>query len=71
MMMNNMKAYELNEMEMYEVAGGHSHDAIRTAEKVYEMMKEQKTEGPALVETISDAASTAWEVVKYAFDLFG
>ena len=62
---------ELNDLEMINVAGGSSHDTVRLAEKVHEMIKEQNTEGPTIHETISDAVNTAWEVVKHAFEVCG
>ena len=65
MMINNMKAYELNEMEMKGVAGG--YDPIQ---EVVDKMN-QIEGGTSLQDAFSEAASTAWEVVKYAFEICG
>ena len=65
MMINNMKAFELNEQEMNEVVGGLDVTAmLRAAEGL-----EKNTAFDAIDEKVSEAASTAWEVVKYV--LFG
>ena len=77
MMINNMKAYELNEMEMENIAGGR----LPTAEEIqaaneWELKNEEKLRNDPNViiidvSGISDTISTAWEVVKYAFELCG
>ena len=67
MMINNMKAYELNDMEMKDVAGGHDVTAILQAAEHLE----RNTAFDGLDEKISEAASTAWEVVKHAFEVCG
>ena len=65
MMNNNMKHYELNDMEMNEVVGGFDVTAMLQAAEGLE----QNTAFDAIDEKVSEAASTAWEVVKYV--LFG
>ena len=65
MMINNMKAYELNEQEMNEVVGGLDVTAMLQAAEGLE----KNTAFDAIDEKVSEAASTAWEVVKYV--LFG
>ena len=77
MMTNNMKAYELNEMEMENIAGGR----LPTAEEIqaaneWELKNEEKLRNDPNViiidvSGISDTVNTAWEVVKYAFELCG
>ena len=77
MMINNMKAYELNEMEMENIAGGR----LPTAEEIqaaneWELKNEEKLRNDPNViiidvSGISDTISTTWEVVKYAFELCG
>ena len=67
MMTNDMKAYELNDMEMNGVAGGTDVTAlVQAAEHL-----ERNTAFDGLDEKISEAASTAWEVVKHAFEVCG
>ena len=66
MMINNMKAYELNELEMNEVAGG--YDAADVKKAVDGLDPYRRTD---LDEKVCEAAKTAWEVVKYAFELCG
>ena len=58
-----MKSYELNEQEMNGVAGGSSY--IDHYIHVQQMDRENG------IATGSDEASTAWEVIKYAFDVCG
>ena len=70
-MMNvNMKAYELNEMEMNEAVGcGCYHQmAYNSAQQLADMMNEHNV-GEKQDEAFCNAVSTAYEVVKYV--LFG
>ena len=69
-----MKSYELNEQEMNGVAGGSSY--IDHYIHVQQMDRENgiatgNDEVGAAWEAVSNAASTAWEVIKYAFDVCG
>ena len=70
MMTNNMKAYELNEMEINEAVGcGCYHQmAYNSAQQLADMMNEHNV-GEKQDEAFCNAVSTAYEVVKYV--LFG
>ena len=70
MMTNNMKAYELSEMEMNEAVGcGCYHQmAYNSAQQLADMMNEHNV-GEKQDEAFCNAVSTAYEVVKYV--LFG
>ena len=66
-MMNDMKKNELTEQEMNEVAGGSDVTAIlKAAENL-----ERNTAFDEVNEKICEAAGTAWEVVKHAFEICG
>ena len=77
MMINDMKKNELTEQEMENIAGGR----LPTAEEIqaaneWELENEDKLRNDPNViiidvGAISDTVSTAWEVVKYAFELCG
>ena len=78
-MMNEMKKNELNEQEMENVTGGGR--LLGISHSINDQPYKQD-EDPGLIEgvvqavsdgydAVSDAASTAWEVVKYVFDVFG
>ena len=69
-MINDMKAYEMNEMEMNEVTGGFDLILHQTTQELVTMYTEQNL-GEKQDEAFFNAVSTAWEVVKYAFDLCG
>ena len=62
-MMNLMKAYELNEMEMAGVAGGY-YVQTQVIERVTELM-DQPQEGITLGEAISNAFNTVVNVLDY------
>ena len=62
-----MKSYELNEQEMNGVAGG--IDNARVKESIDWLNENASWED--FDEKVCEAASTAWEVVKYAFELCG
>ena len=70
MLTNNMKAYELNEMEMNEAVGcGCYHQmAYNSAQQLADMMNEHNV-GEKQDEAFCNAVSTAYKVVKYV--LFG
>ena len=66
MMMNDMKAYEMNEMDMDSVTGG-----MFPAPPQPELSEEAKQRIDEENEAFINAVSTAWEVVKYAFEVCG
>ena len=66
-MMNEMKKNELTEQEMKNVTGGTDVGAILQAAEHLE----RNTAFDGLDEKISEVASTAWEVVKHAFEVCG
>ena len=67
MMINDMKKNELTEQEMNGVAGG--IDNARVMESI-EWLNENASQED-FDEKVCEAASTAWEVVKYAFEICG
>ena len=68
MMTYDMKKNELNELEMENVTGGDNDIVdLMKATKVLE----QRNNNSDLDEKFCEAASTAWQVVKYAFELCG
>ena len=59
-MMNNIKM--INDMELAHVAGGYLDAPLTESEK--ELANKMD-------EAFFNAVSTAWEVIKYAFDIYG
>ena len=73
-MMNEMKKNELNEQEIENVAGGSSY--IDHYIHVQQLDRENgiaegSEEVGAAWKAVGDAASTAWAVIKHAFDVCG
>ena len=65
MMIQDMKELELNEQEMNSVTGGYIRIPKELLDSIdHEKIKEQD-------EAFYEAVGTAWEVVKYAFELCG
>ena len=66
MMITDMKKNELNELEMDSVSGG-----MFPAPPQPELSEEAKRRIDEENEAFINAVSTAWEVVKHAFDVCG
>lgn len=65
MMINDMKKNELNDLEMNEVAGGfYSHSVL--VPQISDQNQESEID-----KAVFEAVSTAWEVVKHAFEVCG
>lgn len=65
MMINDMKKKELTEQEMSGVAGGfYSHSVL--VPQVSDQNQESEID-----KAVFEAVSTAWEVVKHAFEVCG
>ena len=62
MMTNNIKM--MNDMELDMVAGG----SIQIYQELADYVRDENTSSEG---SFSEAVSTAWEVVKYAFELCG
>ena len=65
MMITDMKKNELNELEMENVAGGFYSQSILVPE-VADQNQESEVD-----KAVFGAVSTAWEVVKHAFEVCG
>ena len=65
MMINDMKKNELNEQEMNAVAGGFYPQSILVPE-IGDQSQESEVD-----KAVFGAISTAWEVVKHAFEVCG
>ena len=70
MMINNIKM--MNDMELEMAAGGHvgPDPLFNTTKELLDRYKEQNL-GEKQDEAFYNAVGTAWEVVKYAFEICG